>query len=170
MEICPLLFLRLERDFLAAMNTSDNKLKRRIIINVALLLAAIFAIMIMSARENRMRHIQQISAYIDVLSNRTAMHVSDVLQDREVAIDSIAYLYGDTLTSRDPDLPRLAELESCSNFDRIRFIDEQGMSYASNGETVDCSDREYFERGILGESGIYTSLKSRFDGQRLIGF
>ena len=122
-EICPLLFLRLERDFLAAMNTSDNKLKRRIIINVALLLAAIFAIMIMSVRENRMRHIQQISAYIDVLSNRTAMHVSDVLQDREEAIDSIAYLYGDTLTSRDPDLPRLAELESCSNFDRIRFID-----------------------------------------------
>ena len=92
-------FLRhtLERDFLAAMNTSDNKLKRRIIINVALLLAAIFAIMIMSARENRMRHIQQISVYIDVLSDRTAMHVSDVLQDREVAIDSIAYLYGDTL-------------------------------------------------------------------------
>ncbi len=89
-EICPLLFLRLERDFLAAMNTSDNKLKRHIIINVALLLAAIFAIMIMSVRENRMRHIQQISAYIDVLSNRTAMHVSDVLQDREEAIDSIA--------------------------------------------------------------------------------
>ena len=135
-EICPLLFLRLERDFLAAMNTSDNKLKRHIIINVALLLAAIFAIMIMSVRENRMRHIQQISAYIDVLSNRTAMHVSDVLQDREEAIDSIAYLYGDTLTSRDPDLPRLAELESCSNFDRIRFVDKQGMTYASNGEAA----------------------------------
>ena len=65
------------------MNTSDNKLKRHIIINVALLLAAIFAIMIMSAYENRMRHIQQISVYIDVLSDRTAMHVSDVLQDRE---------------------------------------------------------------------------------------
>lgn len=169
-EICSLLFLRLERDFLAAMNTSDNKLKRHIIINVALLLAAIFAIMIMSVRENRMRHIQQISAYIDVLSNRTAMHVSDVLQDRKEAIDSIAYLYGDTLTSRDPDLPRLAELESCSNFDRIRFVDKQGMTYASNGEAVDCSDREYFERGIHGESGIYTSLKSRFDGQRMIGF
>lgn len=169
-EICPLLFLRLERGFLAAMNTSDNKLKRHIIINFALLLAAIFAIMIMSARENRMRHIQQISGYIDELSNRTVMHVSDVLQDREEAIDSIAYLYGATLTSRDPDLRRLAELESCSSFDRIRFIDEQGMSYTSNGETVDCSDREYFERGILGESGIYTSLKSRFDGQRLIGF
>lgn len=76
------------------MKNSEKGLMRHLITNIALFFFAVFAIMVLSARENYARQMQQIDEYVDVLSSRTAQHVSDVFRDKHAAITSIAYLYG----------------------------------------------------------------------------
>lgn len=48
------------------------------IVNVILLLVAVSAILMLSGRENYARQMQQMEAYIQGLSGRTAQHASDV--------------------------------------------------------------------------------------------
>lgn len=48
------------------------------IANVILLLVAVSAILMLSGRENYARQMQQMEAYIQGLSGRTAQHASDV--------------------------------------------------------------------------------------------
>ena len=149
---------------------SDKRLSRHLIANICLLLAAVLVILILSARENYARQIQQIQEYITVLSGRTAQHVGDVFRDKQSAITSSAYLYGVALQTPGAELEYLAELETDSGFDYIRFIGSDGRSTASDGTVVDVSDRDYFRQGIQGQSGCTAVDVSRFNGDKLVGF
>lgn len=68
------------------------------------------------------------------------------------------------------DLESLGELEETSGFDWIRFIDREGSDYTSNGKFAEVSDREYYQEGIAGKSGICIVMKSRVNQKRLVGF
>ena len=137
--------------------------------NFALMLIMIFAILILTARENYARQMQQIEEYIDVLSDRTAQHISDVFNDKHDDISRSAYMMGLVIDSSDiEDL--LAVLEEESGFDTVRYIDKNGISISSRGDKHDVSDRDYFQKGIAGESGSTIVMESRFDQSRLIGF
>lgn len=72
----------------------DKKLMRHMWANIVILIVAVFAILLLTQQENYARQMQQINKYIGELSDRTAQHARDVFQDRQDAISSIAYLYG----------------------------------------------------------------------------
>lgn len=152
------------------MKNSEKGLMRHLITNIALFFFAVFVIMVLSARENYARQMQQIDEYVDVLSSRTAQHVSDVFRDKHAAITSIAYLYGQSGHSESVEMEYLKALEESSGFDRIRFVNMAGESYTSNGKIADVSDRDYFIKGSHGESGYTVVMHSRFNSARLIGF
>ena len=149
---------------------SESGFTRHLIANIVLLLLVVFLILVFSGRKNYSRQIEQIDEYINALSSRTAQHVSDVFQDKLSSIRSIAYLYGQALGSAEVAPEYLAALEENSGFDRIRFIDREGISRASDGTTADVSDRDYYQKGLQGESGHTAVLASRFNGSKLVGF
>ena len=60
------------------MKNTEKGLTRHLIANVILLLVAVSAILMLSGRENYARQMQQMEAYIQGLSGRTAQYASDV--------------------------------------------------------------------------------------------
>ena len=143
---------------------------RHVAANIVLLIAAIFGILVLSQRGNYARQMVQIGEYISELSQRTAQHTGDVFRDKMDAITSIAYLYGEALESPEVNTEYLAVLEEGSGFDRIRFVNSQGESFTSDGKIAEIADRDYYQKGILGETGITKVMISRFDSEKLIGF
>ena len=93
-----------------------------------------------------------------------------MFRDKSAAITSDAYLYGKAIRSPEVDKKYLAELEKESGFDRIRFVNVYGESFASDGKAADVAGRDYFQNGIKGRSGTTVVMKSNFDSAKLIGF
>lgn len=149
---------------------TEKRMSRHVAANIVLLIAAIFGILLTSQRENYARQMVQIREYISELSSRTSQHISDVFRDKKDAITSIAYLYGEALESPEANTEYLAVLEEGSGFDRIRFVNLEGESFTSDGKLAEIADRDYYQKGIQGESGITVVMVSRFDSEKLIGF
>ncbi len=160
---------RIYRLKLTLLNKKDTKIIRHMITHVVVLLIMIFGIIHLSRRENYARQLQQINEYINELSGRTAQHISDILENRLSSITSIAYLYGESMTSEEVDSEHLKALEENSGFDRIRFVNSKGESFTSDGTFADVADRDYFINGMHGLSGNTYVLKSRFNDEHLIG-
>ena len=152
------------------MKNTEKAMMRHVAANIVLLIAAIFGILVLSQRGNYARQMVQIGEYISELSQRTAQHTGDVFRDKMDAITSIAYLYGEALESPEVNTEYLAVLEEGSGFDRIRFVNSQGESFTSDGKIAEIADRDYYQKGILGETGITKVMISRFDSEKLIGF
>ena len=152
------------------MKNTEKAMMRHVAANIVLLIAAIFGILVLSQRENYARQMVQIGEYISELSQRTAQHTGDVFRDKMDAITSIAYLYGEALESPEVNTEYLAVLEEGSGFDRIRFVNPQGESFTSDGKIAEIADRDYYQKGIQGETGITSVMISRFDSEKLIGF
>lgn len=151
----------------------DKRYKRykiEYILGVLLLLVCISVAFVLVHYANRDRNLEHIDKYIDELSINTANHVSDVFADKLATIDSIASLYGTSIDDVSPDTELLAMIEEKSGFDSVRFISCDGIDYTSDGSTTDVSDREYFIKGLGGQTGICEVLKSRINGEKLIGF
>lgn len=140
------------------------------VVGIGLLMISIMMTFFWAHYRNNNRNLEYIGIYIDELSKTTSMHVADVFADKLSSIDSVAYLYGNAITSADADLELLAALEEKSGFDWIRFIAADGTDYTSYGSITNVRDREYFMRGMNGESGICEVLESRVNGEKLIGF
>ena len=152
------------------MKKNEKNLLRHFIASMLVLFLVLGILLAFAARNNYARQIQQVDEYIEVLSDRTAKHVSDVFQDKQAAVTSMAWLYGQSLSSRDVGAQLLAMLEKTSGFDRIRYVNTDGESFASDGKIADVADREYFQRGMQGESGCTAVISSRFNDAKLIGF
>ena len=162
--------IRYERYRGHTVKNTEKAMMRHVAANIVLLIAAIFGILVLSQRENYARQMVQIGEYISELSQRTAQHTGDVFRDKKDAITSIAYLYGEALKSGEVNTEYLAVLEEGSGFDRIRFVNLQGESFTSDGKIAEIADRDYYQKGIQGETGITEVMISRFDSEKLIGF
>lgn len=134
------------------------------------LMVCVLGIVFFSYYRITVRNMDNIGNYIKELSHSTSEHVGDVLRDKNNTIQSIACLYGTSISSPEADLQLLAELETTSGFDWIRFIDPEGVDYASDGVIAQVSDRPYFREGIAGKGGTFEVLESRVSGEKLIGF
>lgn len=150
-----------------------RKINARMFISIGLLILGILAVLLLSRRENYVRQMRHVEQFMVELSDRTTQHVSDIFQDKLDAMVETAYLYGQTLdedVDSQVDLEQLKALETNSGFDWIRFVDTNGIDYASDGRAVDVSDRDYFTEGIKGKNGISWVPASRVSGEKLMGF
>ena len=150
-----------------------RKINARMFISIGLLILGILAVLLLSRRENYVRQMRHVEQFMVELSDRTTQHVSDIFQDKLDAMVETAYLYGQTLdedVDSQVDLEQLKALETNSGFDWIRFVDTNGIDYASDGRAVDVSDRDYFTEGIKGKNGISWVPESRVSGEKLMGF
>lgn len=148
---------------------SKAKTVMRYLACMAGFMLSFLGILALSFFMNTRRNMDFISNCTRELAGTTAAHVSDVLEESQNTITSIACLYGQIITSPEADLELLHQLESTSGFDWIRFVDSSGTDHASSGATADVSDRAYFRKGMEGASGLCAVLSSRVNGERLIG-
>ena len=151
-----------------------EKYKKRFIINVSwliLLTISIISILCYFMFRSQKSQLDLINQYTGQISNLTSDHVSNIFSSSLSTITELAYLYGTSLDHPEVDLELLKNLEDNTSFDYIRFMAPDGSDFTSNGQIANCSDREYFQRGMRGETGIAEVLSSKIlIGETFIGF
>ena len=121
-------------------------------------------------RSNAARIALQNEEYLDELTVQRAVSIDNLISENETFILSTAYLFAENLEDGTADVEVLRDFEQNSAFDFLRFIDTNGDNHTSEGVMANLSDRDYFQAGMRGESGITYVAKSRVTGQKQIGF
>lgn len=152
------------------MKNREKRMMQHMVASIMILCIILMGLLIFSRQENNERQMRQINEYISELSSRTAQHVGDVLADKQNAIESIAYLYGQAVQGDPVNQTMLKKLEASSGFDLIRYVNPDGESFTSDGKIADVGDRDYSQNGNAGLSGMTVVLESRFSHEKLIGF
>lgn len=148
----------------------ENRLLVHLVSNIVLLFVLLWVLLFLTHRENFARQMQQVRHYTEELSDRTAQHISDIFEDKKNAIEGLSLLYVAKAESEDVDITLLKSLEDLSDFDYVRFVDQSGEDYTTEGYLTNVKDRAYYIHGIAGEIGIAGVLESRVSGETLIGF
>lgn len=110
------------------------------------------------------------SGYLKETIRQRTEQINIKFKDNASSMVSYAFLYGNNMKNKEVDLELLADIESYSVFDYIRFVNLKGINYATDGSAKDCSDRDYYLNGIEGKSGMTTVVNSRINGETMIGF
>ena len=150
------------------MKLSRRQLTR--IVLTILLVVGIAAALLRFIVDNTQRIAKQNEEYLNELTTQRAISVDSLIAENLTFIRSTAYLYGRSLTSPWADVAVIRDYEENSAFDRLRFVDASGDDYTSRGVMANLSDRDYFQAGMRGESGVTYVLNSRVTGEKQIGF
>ena len=126
--------------------------------------------MFMQQTSNRI--VSQAGQYVTDATNQTAKLVATFMQNTQKDIETIA-----ALASESPDAAAIATSEEwlrdvgeISPFDTIDFVDAAGMQHSPGRESVNVSDRPYYQKAMAGESGIECVFNTRLTHENLIYF
>ena len=119
---------------------------------------------------NRNRIMFQNEEYLAELTSQRASSINSMMDENVHFIQVTANLYGESLSSPEADVSLIRRYEDSTAFEMLRFIDMNGDNYTSQGVAANLSDRDYFQAGTRGESGVTYVSQSRVTGQKQIGF
>ncbi len=137
-----------------------KKVLQNIIFYMPLLLVVFLMFNIYTA-QNRVRIAEQNKNYAEDAMRQTAEQIADRFENGLGMITTYAYFFDTYLDEDGITSETLRKIEAVSGFDTVRFTDAAGMTHLSDGRTVDSSDREYYKRGMAGESGIVAVFDER---------
>lgn len=140
------------------------------VIYVSLFLAAILVLFYIYTIQNRARIQEQNRVYAEDCARQTAVRIGSEFNNAQQRIYNNAFLI--SIDGKDLEItPQLLKnIEDNTTFDAIHFTDADGVILASDGNTNDSSDREYFSRGMQGKSGLETVEESRVTGKQMMIF
>lgn len=84
----------------------------------------------------------------------TSMRIDSEFNNALLRLRNYAYLIGNTKSDPNITADLLRGMEENASFDAIEFANKNGIKLASDAKSVNCSEREYYIRGIQGESGV----------------
>ena len=84
----------------------------------------------------------------------TSLRIDSEFNNALLRLRNYAYLIGNTSSKPVITADLLKGMEENASFDAIQFANTNGIKLSSDALSVDCSEREYYKRGILGESGV----------------
>lgn len=139
-----------------------------LIITMASLVAAFFMFTLRNKSSITTRNKEYLKESTTSLQQRLNVKFESSLHN----ISSIAYLFGESISSVEESKFLIKDIENQTEFDYVRFITKEGDDITSEGEApnVNLSDRDYFIDGMKGNKGITLVEESRVSGQRQIGF
>ncbi len=105
---------------------------------------------------NTKRIITQNENYIVDATNLSASHIDNRFFSKLSNIQMIASLYSESMDSPEVDTKRLKELCPPDYFDYFHFIPADGRFLMPDGRTADLTGRESYQKGMRGETGIFT--------------
>ncbi len=151
------------------MQTRRGTLKK-IIFAIILIIMIVFAFANFIYRNNE-RIISQNTEYITEASKQKAQRINYILRDAQNNINILAYLYGQTITEdEEVNMDDLRHMADSSPFAFIQFADKNGRDVDESGKVNDVSKKDYFIRGMRGESGISAMTNSILTDGKLVLF
>ncbi len=136
---------------------------------ICILLAAIVLLFRWYATANSRRIERQNLNYAMDSADQTAKRVESEFNSALLRLRNYAYLLGNGQSRPEITAGLLKGMEENASFDAIRFTNAQGLNLASDGQTNDSSDRNYYAAGMRGESGLEV-VRSRLTGQMMTVF
>lgn len=121
-------------------------------------------------KDNNQRILEQNDGIIEAAAEQTADRLNDLFNMSQRNLEIMAYLYGSIMTEPVVDSGMLEDMAARSPFDYVEFISADGMDLTADGQTADLSDREYFQQGMLGNSGKCVIHNSRITNETLLIF
>ena len=121
---------------------------------VVLLLAAIVVLFGWYTNQNRNRMEERNKNYAADSARLKVEQIDVELSNALSRISTYAYFLGEGLTEPEVTAQMLKEIEANSQFDVVIFTDINGMDLASEGQTADVTDRDFYKDGINGGKGI----------------
>ena len=119
---------------------------------------------------NRQRIIEQNANYIMDSAEIQASRLDQSFFEALSHIEMTAHWFETTLDGPEVTADQLKALEENTEYDYVRFVNAQGVNMASDGQTNDARDREYYLDGMEGNSGISVTEQSRITGETLVNF
>ena len=139
-----------------------------------ILLAAVMGIVLLLfgyfSEQNQERILTQNKNYVQDSAEQRAAQIDKVLTQASSQIQMMAYWFGNQLTSPEVSPEQLQELQDHTSFDYVRYADAGGNNMSADGRSNNALDREYFQEGIKGKTGISVTLKSRSTSETLVDF
>ena len=148
----------------------ENKAILWEIVFICALLAFISFSFYVFARDNSRRVLEQNDSYIESATRQSAARMNDLLALAGNNVEILAHLYGSLMTDPEVDEDMLRDMTERSFFDYVEFISPDGTDLAADGRTADLSDREYFQDGMRGNSGMSVVYHSRITNETLLIF
>ena len=115
---------------------------------VVLLLAAIVVLFGWYTNQNRNRMEERNKNYAADSARLKVEQIDVELSNALSRISTYAYFLGEGLTEPEVTAQMLKEIEANSQFDVVIFTDINGMDLASEGQTADVTDRDFYKDGI----------------------
>lgn len=146
---------------------------RKYRISIIILLTVFLGITVLSFslffRNNAMWVEESNLHYLDQDSKRLADQMDTQFKDSLDYLNNIAYIFAASSMEDVEELRGLLEnMAESAPFDNLYFTYPDGTSYRFSGENNNVADREYFQKGMRGESGITEPFISRMTGKKII--
>ncbi len=140
------------------------KMKRSIqeISLVLILLAAIIVLFQWYTTQNRVRIEERNKNYAANSAHMKAEQIDEELSNARNRISTYSYFIGEGLSEPAVTAQMLEKIEENSMFDAVLFTGTDGIDYTSDGRTADVKDRDFYQDGMKGDSGISIILIPTF--------
>ena len=135
---------------------------------IGVLLVFVFVSFYLFVRDNRARILAQNDNFIQAATRQKADRLDDLVDTAMMDAQAMAHLYGQTLTEPKVEPDMLEDITARTNFDYAEFIDKNGMDLTADGNSVDLSDRDYFQDGMKGNSAQFILYHSRVTDETLL--
>ncbi|MCM1159490.1 MAG: response regulator [Bacteroidales bacterium] len=132
------------------------------IVYVLFLLIAVVILFCWYTAQNSKRMEERNKNYAADSARMKTTQIDEELDNALSRIKTYAYFVGEGLAEPKVTAQMLKQMEENSLFDALIFTDLSGTDYASDGRTADVTNREFYLRGIKGESGISITFDSHF--------
>ncbi|MCM1368672.1 MAG: response regulator [Roseburia sp.] len=152
-------------------NTTKNAMRLQII-GIAIVVVVIGLLFWWYAVANGNRIEKRNLNYAQDSASLTVKTLNSEFTNAQQRVKSYAHFLGRDYTEDDIDSEALSEIMSVTVFDAIRFIKSDGtnISFDPNDPRTDSSDRDYYAKGMNGETGCTTVLQSNVTGKTTMVF
>lgn len=137
---------------------------------VLLLLVAIILLFIWYTAQNSERMEQRNKIYAADAARMKTLQVDKEFSNALLRIKTYAYFVGQGLDEPEVTAEYLAQMESNTQFDAILYTDAEGVDYSSDGRTADVTGREFYNKGMKGESGTEVVFDPYFFDETMVTF
>lgn len=140
------------------------------VIYVVLLIMAIIILFHWYTTQNRKRMEDRNKNYASDSAHQMADHIDEKLNNALDLITTYTFFIGKSLPEPEITDEMLKEIKDNLLFDALVFTDAQGINHISDGRTSDASGRDYYVKGMQGETGISVVFDSAFYDETMLCF
>lgn len=137
-----------------------SRVVQKTILAILIMIFIVIAFLVFTYR-NRERILEQNMEYIGDAARQKAQRLEYILRDTQKNFYVFSELYEWILAGGTGEVVDINQLAEAASFDYMEYADRSGVTVNAAGEKTDISDREYFIRGMRGESGMMAVIGSR---------